>query len=325
MLTGRFRLVLGLVVVALTSGQAHAAFQKATLHKVSEKSDGFKKNNRGKTGGLDGLFRVRAVMNADQSTDLYFEAGYDPNYLPPDGTDLTVGPQMRKVQIKVYEENGTFNRTENITIGKGAMVFHRTDFARHQRIDATATIDFVPYAGTPYDYSPTRTYVLSDSTTVLRRPDVAVVNVAAQPTQTLGGATQLIFTVKELYGDLPADGVCQADLSLPLSQSTFGQAYPVGFAVDPGQTVDCAVDAFWTVTGSWTWRARAHGPGPPPLLRRARAREQRRDGAHHHHGRPGGRHEAGLRARERLRLRILERRHLLDERVLVDPVQQPAV
>ncbi|MDB4983776.1 MAG: hypothetical protein JWM82_4528 [Myxococcales bacterium] len=253
----RLALALPFAVTALMTGSAQAVMKKANLHKVADKSAAAKASYRGRSGGLD-IFKVRAVMNADGSTDLYVEDSLDPNYLP--AGDLSSLPTIKKVQLKISDETGKKVSTENIKMNGAAQIFHRTDLKRHWTIDAQATVDNVTYTGSP------RTYVLNDSTTVLRRPDLAIVGVATAPTQLWGTTTNVTITVKEVGGDLPADGVCQADLSIPLAAASLGSSYAVGFSAAPGQAIDCVVPITWQAIGSWNWTARVLSAAAPGLF-----------------------------------------------------------
>jgi hypothetical protein len=243
-------LAVGLMLSVVAAAPcASAGLRKASFTKVADKLRQQLRNLHAHQG--TDLFHVRALRNHDGSVDISFTTNPDFIDAMPLQWDPEYQPNIKLVALTVFNENGKFVRTELIQVGSQGAIYKRLNLKRHQLIEAVAIVDnLVTWSADGTTVVKRSTRVMSDKTAVNNRPDLQIVNVASPTTPAIGSPYHIDITIKEVGGDLPGDGLCYADMQVPLAPAYFGHTYPTLVAVDPGQTVICSLAASFEMSGA---------------------------------------------------------------------------
>ena len=230
------------VLVAVGASQPAAAQGRAAaqFHPNSEKySDAGAKPATGRSGSAS--LESRALLGKDgttlvEATTGSLEAG-------------TMPGQIRKMQVKVFSSIGKLQYTDNLEgSSTGAWSVQYAGLGRNQVVQLQGTVGGIDAS---------RTDVVTVSTQVKRRPDIAVDAVTAPAKALAGARVSVVATVSEKNGDVGARATCvlSVDGATVLDQAD-------GIWVDAGHTVSCAFQTTFSALGQHTISVYTTGISP---------------------------------------------------------------
>lgn len=229
-----------LLVALMASGAAQQAAAQSQFHPNSQKySDAGAKPASGRSGSAS--LEARALLDQDGAATVEASTG---------SLEAGTAPgQIRKVQIKVFSSVGKLQYTDNAD-GSGAGVWSQQlpGLGRNQVVQLQANVGGIDGS---------RNDVVTVSTQVKRRPDVAVDAVTAPAKALAGAIVNVTATVSEKNGDVGARATCvlSVDGSAITDQAT-------GIWVDAGQTVSCAFQTRFTALGVHQLKVYVTGVSP---------------------------------------------------------------
>jgi hypothetical protein len=174
------------------------------------------KHATGRSGSA--TLSARALLGRDGRTELEVTTG--------ELGAATAPGTISKLQLKLLDPDGVEQTTTNFTGLKGGGIFRTT-------LDGRAAGSLVRVQANVRGIDWTRTDVVTITERVNRRPDLAVVNVAAPGLVPVGMRLDVAATIRELNGDLGATGDCV----LYVDGVRADQA--LGIWVAEGDGVDC--------------------------------------------------------------------------------------
>ncbi len=218
------------VVLAAAGTPALAAAQAQNapkFHPNSEKySDVGAKPATGRSGSAS--LESRALLDKEGTTLVEATTG---------SLETGTAPgQIRKMQVKVFGSTGKLQFTENAGgTGGGAWSAQYPGLGRNQVVQLQANVGGI---------DGNRNDVVTVSTQVKRRPDIAVDAVTAPAKALAGALVNVVATVSEKNGDVGARATCMLSVD---GASVLDQAD--GIWVDAGHTVSCAFQTRFSVIG----------------------------------------------------------------------------
>jgi hypothetical protein len=217
-----------LVLAALASGavSTSAASQSPVFHPNSEKySDAGAKPATGRSGSA--ALESRALLGKDGTTLLEATTG--------SLESGTTRGQLRKIQLKLFISDA-LQFTDNVNgLSTGYWSTELLGMARNQVIQLQGNIGGI---------DGNRTDVVTVSTAVKRRPDLAVTAVTVPAKAFTGAHVNVNATITEKNGDVGARATCMLSVD---GASVLDQA--AGIWVDAGHSVSCAFQTSFSAVG----------------------------------------------------------------------------
>ena len=146
------------------------------------------------------------------------------------------------VQIKIFNAAGGLLRTDNYQVDSSDVIFSYSSLARRQPIQVQAQVR---------DLDGNRTDVVTNTTVVADRPDLAVTSLSYPPQANTGADVSIGATVAELNGDVGA----HCDCVLAVDGAEVDRS--VGIWVDAGGVVTCRFIHRFDAAGMHTLRVSA--------------------------------------------------------------------